>query len=534
MLTRLLTFLKQPYYIAADSLHFNLLYALLTIILYDGVFFKHATAYNNGFCFLGGLFICLWLIWFIAAEILFHRYTRKPLAIFFILLNTTAFYFMFTYNATIDKIMFLNILQTDVSEVRDLLRPRFFWFMLVLGILPAAMILKTRILPSSRRRHMAAISIAAGIIALIMLGNFSTTDSFLRSNRNLRYYLAPSNYIGSLISIAKLKARPMQNLVKIGEDATLAPYWHGKKKNLFVFVMGETARAANFSLRGYHRPTNEALTAYLQDLIYYKDTQACGTSTAVSVPCIFSHNDRQNFKPGTETHTENLLDILQRAGYKVLWRENNTGCQNVCNRVELEDPCKTGKFCLDEILLDNLENKAANFTSDAFVVLHQRGSHGPAYSEHYSQEADIYKPICTQKDFPECSKESLVNVYDNTIAYTSQFLAKTIDKLSKLSDKYNTVMIYISDHGESLGENGMLLHSAPYKTAPAEQKDIPFLIWISDSFAKDFNLDKDCLRRMAENPHSQDNIFHSVLGLSGVKTGLYIPTLDIFAACRNR
>jgi len=131
-------------------------------ILYDGVFFKHATAYSNGFCFLGGLFICLWLIWFIATEILFHRYTRKPLAIFFILLNTTAFYFMFTYNATIDKIMFLNILQTDVSEVRDLLRPRFFWFMLVLGILPAAMILKTRILPSSRRRHMAAISIAAG------------------------------------------------------------------------------------------------------------------------------------------------------------------------------------------------------------------------------------------------------------------------------------------------------------------------------------------------------------------------------------
>ncbi len=534
MLTKLLTFLKRPFFITTNSLLFNLFYALMTVVLYDGVFFKHTAVYNNSFVFLSGVFICLWLIWFIAAEILFQHHTRKPLAVLFVLLNTTAFYFMFTYNATIDKIMFLNILQTDVYEIRDLLRPRFFWFFIILGLLPTILIIKTQITPSSVRRHISVLTAAGGIIALIMLGNFSVTDSFLRSNRNLRYYLAPSNYIGSLISVIKLKARPMPELIKIGEDAVLDRYWHNNKKNLFVFVMGETARAANFSLRGYHRPTNAPLTPYLSDIIYYKDTLSCGTSTAVSVPCTFSKNGRQNFKPGTETHTENLLDIMQRAGYKVLWRENNTGCQNVCNRVELEDPCKTGKFCLDEVLLDNLENRVANFSSDAFVVLHQRGSHGPAYSEHYSPEAGIYAPVCQQKNFPECSQEALINVYDNTITYTSMFLAQTIETLSHLSDKYNTVMIYISDHGESLGEKGMFLHSAPYATAPQEQKDIPFLIWISDSFARDFNLDKECLRHMAENPHSQDNIFHSILGLSGIKTNLYHPSLDIFYACRRK
>ena len=224
MLTKLLTFLKRPFFITTNSLLFNLFYALMTVVLYDGVFFKHTAVYNNSFVFLSGVFICLWLIWFIAAEILFQHHTRKPLAVLFVLLNTTAFYFMFTYNATIDKIMFLNILQTDVYEIRDLLRPRFFWFFIILGLLPTILIIKTQITPSSVRRHISVLTAAGGIIALIMLGNFSVTDSFLRSNRNLRYYLAPSNYIGSLISVIKLKARPMPELIKIGEDAVLDRY----------------------------------------------------------------------------------------------------------------------------------------------------------------------------------------------------------------------------------------------------------------------------------------------------------------------
>jgi len=534
MPNRILTFLKKPFCFSLSSLRFNLIYALMTVIFYDGVFFRHTADYNNGYCFLGGIFICLWLIWFVGATLLFHGCFRKPLALLFIFLNTIAFYFMFVYNAAIDKIMFLNILQTDVYEIRDLLQPKLFGFLAILGALPAFFILKTQITPSPLAKQLVALAAAAGIIAAVMLGNFQTTDSFLRSNRNLRYYLAPSNYIGSLISVAKLKARPRPDLIKIGEDASLHHYWKNQKKNLFIFVMGETARAANFSLRGYDRPTNAPLQPYLNDIIYYKDTLSCGTSTAVSVPCIFSKDGQSSFKPGTEIYTENLLDIMERAGYKILWRENNTGCQNVCNRVELEDPCKTGKFCLDEIMLDNLENKVENFASDAFIVLHQRGSHGPAYSEHYPKEAELYKPVCKQKKFPFCSRESLINVYDNSIIYTSMFLAKTIDTLSSLSDRYNTALIYISDHGESLGENGMFLHSAPYKTAPVEQKDIPFLIWISDSFARDFNLDKDCLRRHAENRHSQDNIFHSVLGLSGIKTDVYLPELDIFAQCRRK
>lgn len=516
-----------------DAIKFNLLYGLLTLLLYNGVFFKHASDFRSDIFFISGLFLSLWLILFICCSILFHGQLRKPLAITLVISNAIAFYFMFIYNAALDKIMFLNVLRTDAAEVKDLLNTNFILIFIGMGLLPAWIIFKTQIVSIPLKKQIISILCALLTTALIMLGNLNTTRQFLDSNRNLRYYLAPSGYIGSIISVIKIKAKPRPELIKIGEDARKEKYWKNDKKNLFVFVLGETARAANFSLRGYHRSTNEPLTPFLKDIIYYSDTTACGTSTAVAVPCIFSKDRQVNFKTGSEVYTENLLDVMEKSGYKILWRENNTGCQNVCDRVELEDPCKTGKFCLDEVMLQNFDTRMQDFGKDTMIVLHQRGSHGPAYSEHYPKEAERYTPICEQKDFPSCSQESLVNVYDNSIYYTSMFLAQTIEELQKLSSQYNTAMIYISDHGESLGENGMFLHAAPYDTAPKEQKDIPFLVWISDSFAKDFGINKSCLKARASRPHSQDNIFHSILGLSGIKTNIYDISLDIFAACKK-
>ncbi len=530
---KLFQFFKKPFLFTISDIKFNLLYGLLTLILYNGVFFKHAADFRSDILFMSGLFVSLWLILFAACGILFHGRLRKPLAITLVISNALAFYFMFLYNAALDKIMFLNVLRTDAAEVKDLLNPRFFLIFIGMGLLPAWLIAKTHINSSSLKQQIMSVVSALFLASLIILSNFSTTRQFLDSNRNLRYYLAPSGYIGSIISVIKIKAKPRPELIKIGEDAHTQKYWKNDKKNLIIFVVGETARAANFSLRGYHRPTNEPLTPYLKDIIYYSDTTACGTSTAVAVPCLFSKDSRTNFKTGSEVYTENLLDVMEKGGYKVLWRENNTGCQNVCDRVELEDPCTTGKFCLDEVMLQNFDARMQEFGKNAMIVLHQRGSHGPAYSEHYPKAAERYTPICEQKDFPSCSQESLINVYDNSIYYTSMFLAQTIEELQKLSDKYNTVMIYISDHGESLGENGMFLHAAPYDTAPKEQIDIPFLVWISDSFAHDFGIDKACLQKQARKPHSQDNIFHSLLGLSGIKTSVYDKKLDIFANCRK-
>lgn len=533
MPTQLTSWFKSRFWFNLPLPVFNLIYAVATVILYNGMFFKYVRDYNPSWLFLSCVFIGLTTVFFLAASFLFHGRMAKPLAITFAILNAIIFYFMYVFNAAIDKIMLLNALRSDIYEAGDLFSPKFFGIFLFWGILPMLLILKTQIHPVSRRLQLISCGIAAALLAAVMLIRLPATDAFLRASRGMRYFLAPANYIGAIISVAKIKAKPTPALVKIGEDANITPYWNNQKKNLFVFVMGETARAANFSLGNYQRPTNAPLETHLDEIIYFDNAWSCGTATAVSVPCTFSKDARGKFKPGTEVYTENLLDILKRVNYKVLWRENNTGCQYVCDRIELEDPCRGKNTCLDEVMLNNLQERIKNFEQNAFIVLHQRGSHGPAYSEHYPQDAELWTPVCHQKDFPYCSYDSMVNVYDNSIYYTSRFLAQTIKQLKRLSKEYNTILFYISDHGESLGENGKFLHSAPYDTAPDYQKHIPFLIWMPDNFAQDFNINRNCLLRNKSQYRSQDNIFHSVLGLSGIKTSLYNPELDIFAACRK-
>lgn len=512
---------------------FNLIYSLFILLAYNSLFLKKVYEITSSALFVSFTAICTFLLLNIACLLLFHPKTVKPLSILILLCNAFTFYFMSAYNTEVDKIMLLNVLKTDVYEVHDLLSLKLAGFVIFLGILPSLLVYKTQIVFSSYKTRGLSLLLSLLIIAGIILGGFSSAKPFLKNHKSIKYSLIPVNYIGAVISVAKIKLKRKPPLIKISEDAELKPYWKNNKKNLIVFVMGETARAANFSLNGYHRPTNQPLEKYGKELIYFHNFTACGTSTAISLPCIFSVNGRKSFKTGSEEYTENVLDILNHAGYKVLWRENNTGCYNVCDRIEVEVPCRT-KHCLDEIMLQSLEEKIRKNDKNAFVVLHQRGSHGPAYHEHYPESSELYTPVCTNQSLGECSRESLVNVYDNSIHYTSAFLGMIIEKLQKLSSEYNTILIYASDHGESLGEDGRYLHAAPYDTAPAYQKDIPFFVWMPQDTAQALNIDTQCLQNKIRNPYSHDNIYHSVLGLSGIESFTYNPESDIFSSCKKK
>lgn len=514
------------------SVWFNALYSLFMLLAYNGIFLKHIHEINPSPLFLCGVFICVFLIFNICCTLLFQPRIAKPLSIILAFLNALCFYFMYTYNAAIDKIMFLNILKTDTAEVGDLLSFKLLLFILFLGIIPAFLIYKTNIIYDSWKKRGLILAGAALAVAALMLGNYPQTNNLLRRHKGIKYFLVPVNYIGAAISTTKVLMKPRPPLIKISDDAELTPYWNNGKKNLFVFVMGETARAANFSLNGYYRPTNKPLEKYGNELSYFHNFSSCGTSTAVSLPCVFSKDDRKDFHPGTEEYTENVLDIFDKTGYKVLWRENNSGCYNNCDRIEVEKPCLE-KSCLDEVMLKNFPEKIRKSGKDALVVLHQRGSHGPAYHKHYPKSSELYTPVCTSETLFDCSQESLVNVYDNSVYYTSEFLSMVIEELKSLSSDYNTVLIYVSDHGESLGENGQYLHAAPYETAPKYQTDIPFLIWMPDSVAETFKLDKSCLKSKLRQPYSHDNIYHSLLGIGGIKSSTYNPALDIFASCRK-
>lgn len=538
---------KMPKYLATiffgkpwfyiSGLHFNLLFALFLLIAYNLPFARKLWSISPSFLFVAGGLFCALMLLCAAVSLLFNKYTAKPLAVFFCILNALVFYFMSAYNTPIDKIMLLNVIQTDIYEIQDLLGLKLLVFLLLLGFLPSLIILKTKIDYGNVKRSLfssaVVIAVSAALCAAVMLSNYTTTEQFFRSHRDTKYYLLPVNYVSASFSVWKMRRKSKHSFITVADDAKLNRYWNNPKKNLIVFVVGETARAANFSLGGYHRPTNAPLDKYRQEIVYYGNTTACGTSTAIAVPCMFSPNGRQNFTIGSEEYTENLLDILQKTGYKVLWRENNTGCKNNCNRVEIEDFC-TQKSCFDEIMLTNFSTKVKQTDKDTLVVMHQTGSHGPAYFEHYPKEAARWSPVCQTENFNRCSAAELINVYDNTIYYTSLFLRKVIDELTSLSDEYNVALIYASDHGESLGENGIYLHAHPYETAPVYQKKIPLLIWLPDNSAKAFGLNRNCLKNAAQQPYSHDNLFHSVLGLAGIETIAYTPALDIFSGCRKQ
>ena len=221
-----------------------------------------------------------------------------------------------------------------------------------------------------------------------------------------------------------------------------------------------------------------------------------------------------------------------------IWYENNTGTKNVGNRINVIDLLKKpdpryceGGECLDQVLLDGLKDKLPQINSNAVIVLHMTGSHGPAYFKRYPAEFAKFQPECKTAQFSDCTREQIVNSYDNSILYTDYILAQVIEILKQNEDKFASSMIYMSDHGESLGENGLYLHAAPYFIAPDTQTHIPFISWFSPDYAQIMQLDIDCVKASANQEASHDNLFHTVLGMMNVKTKVYEQSLDRFAGC---
>lgn len=483
---------------SVSSLAYNFLLSFLLLFAYNGIFLQKLYAVTGSGWDFVSVNLIVFLLLFAACNLLLWPKTAKPLAAFFLMANAVCLYFMADYHIAIDKIMLLNALETDSAEAADLFNKKFFAFLLIGGILPAVFFcrLKIRFAPLRREFLLRLGLTAAGlaVAAAVIFPNYKYAAQFLRNNRSLKYQLLPVNYVGAVISAVKIVSRTHHEPVAVGRDAVFRPYWQNGKPVLMVLVVGETARAQNFSLGGYPRDTNRDLLPYAGDLFYFANTVSCGTSTAVSLPCMFSAAGRRDFKPGSEVYTENLLDIFARTGYRVLWRENNSGCKNNCNRVETETFCRN-YACKDEILLKDFVARANALAGNALIVLHQQGSHGPAYYHRYPAAFERYAPACQTEDLSLCPQSEIINAYDNSIAYTSHILAETVRRLKELSDRYNVIMLYVSDHGESLGENGIYLHAAPYMIAPEEQTRIPMLVWLDPDNADALRIDRECLRK---------------------------------------
>ncbi|OBS33432.1 phosphoethanolamine transferase [Pseudomonas syringae] len=507
--------------------------------------FSITSADSKGLAMRFAFGLMIFCVFNIVLTLLAFRRVFKPVLISLFMISAGVVYFMTEYGVMIDAGMFRNFAETNVTEVQGLLSLKLALYILLLGVVPSLILWKLPI--SYRRWHLELFSkllvtvaccVAIGSVAL---ANYQGLSSLFRNHHELRLMVVPSNYIGaSLGYLSEQVISARRPFVKIGEDAKRSADWatHARK-SLTVLVVGESARAENFGILGYGRNTTPNLNKE-SGLVAFTDVYSCGTETAVSVPCMFSNMGRKNYNATQARNQEGLLDVLKRAGIDVIWRDNQAGCKGTCDRVtfqdvsNLKDPLLCNNHeCRDEILLQNLQTFIDSLDKDTVLVLHQMGSHGPEYYKRYPKEFEKFTPVCESNALNNCSRDSIVNAYDNTLLYTDHVLATLIDLLRANQNKVDTAMVYLSDHGESLGEYNLFLHGTPYVLAPDQQKHVPMMVWLSDNYQKSFAVTPECLAKQRNAPLSQDNLFHSMLGLLKVDTKVYDPSLDMFAGCRS-
>lgn len=493
--------------------------------------------------FLVSVFLVVTAVYTMALSAFAFRILLKPLAAFLMLLTAFASYFIGEYGTTIDASMLRNFLETDPAEAYEFATLSLLLHIAGMGVFPALVVCLVPVAWDSPKRTILASAAASVLSLVIAVGAIApfvmNYTSVFREHKKLRLILSPYNVFAAAERLSRHRVSDSVAVaVPFGVDARQR-HASTDVRTVVVLVIGETARAANFSLNGYGRDTNPALAGHT-DLISFTNVRSCGTSTAESLPCIFSGLGRKHQENAARLHQEGLLDILQRAGVSVLWRENQSGCKGVCARVPTELlknprlPVEGEEEKYDEALLDGIEEKIASASSDSVIVLHMMGSHGPAYYKRYPIAFEKFKPTCKTGQFSRCTSEAIVNAYDNTIAYTDHVLSGLIEILKRSDERgIAASMIYVSDHGESLGENGLYLHGLPYAIAPVEQKHVPLLLWQSAIFKEASGTSQRCVESNRERPFSHDNIFHTLLGMTRVDTKIYDRNLDILADCRG-
>lgn len=526
----------------------TLLVSLVLVLFYNGQFWTTLlaalpTRSGCDLLFLASFGILLAILFNMALQLVPARGVFKPTLVLVLLSAAMVSHFAASYGTVIDRHMIASLLQTDAREARDLLGVPMFARLLLLGLLPSVLVGLVPVKVRTWRRAAAArtgtVAASAALLALMLWPFYQDYAFFLREHRELGSMLNPATALIALVKFTMdepLAAGPVQ---RIAQDLTrVEPIGAAHRPAVVVLVLGETARAASFSLNGYERPTNPQLSGL--PVVSFSNVHSCGTSTAESVPCMFSHLGRADYSAREARSAENLLDILQRAGLEVAWIENNAGCKGVCERIPMERTshgtdeslCPNGE-CRDEVMLEPLRRRVREATRDTVIVMHMNGSHGPAYFRRYPQSFRVFSPACETSQLHTCPVESVRNAYDNTILYTDHILAGAIAALEAESARIDTAMLYVSDHGESLGEAATWLHGLPYAIAPEVQKRVPMIMWASTGYRDRQGLDFDCLQASRDAPLSHDYLFHSMLGLLNVRTDVYAPELDFVTRCRG-
>ena len=457
-----------------------------------------------------------------------------------LVVSASVAHYVDAWGVLFDKNMVRNIVESDPREASELLSWPSFLDVALRGVLPVVLLGFLGVRTSRGTRTAleatmltAATAVIAGIVLLAFYGTLAAT---FRSHRELRFQLVPTNYLNATYGYLKGSSKAKPVITVVGADASRAAVTTDKPLVL-VLIVGETARAANFSLGGYRRETNKALNG--SGVVYFSDVASCGTDTATSLPCMFSDLGARDFTVSAANGRENALDVLQKAGVSVEWLDNNSGCKGVCARVPsqqmptsgIDKLCSEGN-CLDEVLIQALGRRLESARKDSTIVLHQMGSHGPSYFKRYPTPGP-FQPTCDTNRIQTCEVTALVNTYDNSIDYTSQVIAQAIEVARSKESQMDVAVVYLSDHGESLGERNIYLHGLPLLLAPSEQTRVPMMIWMSKGAQERTNISNGCMQAIADSSLSHDTLFPTLLGFFSVETSAYRSDLDVLALARK-
>ncbi|OWY31700.1 phosphoethanolamine--lipid A transferase EptA [Herbaspirillum aquaticum] len=510
---------------------FIFLYSIVNSVLFQGPLYHRAILSLETLDFGGSLSLAtLFVFQMIVSMVILTTISlisvrlTKLVCILLTIGSAVALYFIVAYGTILDATMMGNVFNTNFSEVTGFAHPRLMIFLVFLGIIPAFVIKTITFTYVSRTKRVLF------LFSTLLIGSswiYANAKSWLWIDKNAKQFgglILPWSYIVN-------SARYYNEITSSRQEQRLLPSlrFTDEKSVVVVLVIGESARAQDFSLYGYHRDTNPLLAN--AGVTVMPNTTSCATYTTRSLQCMLSHlGGGAPIGGGYEP----LTSYLDRHGVEVIWRSNNFGepPMKVSSfqkadeiRKECRDNCPREGY--DEVLLYKIEERLENARNGKkiLIVLHQSGSHGPQYFKKYPPEFEIFKPVCRTVDQQKCSSDELINTYDNTVLYTD-FLLNQVIALLKPRENTASVMMYVSDHGESLGENGLYLHGIPYSIAPAVQTNIPFLVWMSDKFAERRNLANPLPVR--NQNYSQDYVFHSVMGAFGLLSDVYKKDKDIF------
>jgi lipid A ethanolaminephosphotransferase len=497
--------------------YFTLIISFITLLLYHFPFYKFVCDNINIRTLYGSiLLISLTILALILNALVFYiglyllRSIGKWILVLFFNINAIAVYFVNTYGVMIDKSMIGNILNTNCDESSSFFSFTLVLYLIFIGILPSILLFRFSIVYPKVKRFLASTFLTLIFLLVLIYANSSKSLWIDKHSKTLGGLAMPWSYVvnTSRFYIHKNTENEKQIILP---NATIK----NTEKSLVVLVIGESARSQNFSLYGYNKNTNPLLSKL--NNVHHFNAQSCATYTTAGVKGILEHKE-------TNTLYEVLPNYLFRNEIEVIWRTTNWGeptikIKNYLKRKDLEKLCEDKeKWEYDEILLSGLrEQILASKKDKILVVLHTSTSHGPTYHKKYPQQFKIFLPVCKSVELAKCSQEELINAYDNTIVYTDYILATLIKGLEQLND-YKTSMIFISDHGESLGENNLYMHGIPMSIAPKEQIDIPFIVWTSKKSKKLKNSEM----------LSQHHIFHSVLDFLEIDSPIYNENMSVF------